>query len=48
MEGARMQQWNKEPRRKKATSEEGEDIRQDLQEDCRAGVQKANSRVFDQ
>jgi hypothetical protein len=30
-----------------ATSEEGEDIRQDLQEDGRAGDGKANSRVFD-
>jgi hypothetical protein len=30
-----------------ATSEEGEDIRQDLLEDCRAGHRKANSLVFD-
>jgi hypothetical protein len=29
-----------------ATSEEGEDIQQDLQEDCRAGDRKANSRFF--
>jgi hypothetical protein len=28
-------------------SEEGEDIWQDLQEDCRAEDPKANSRVFD-
>jgi hypothetical protein len=28
-------------------SEEGGDIRQDLQEDCRAENRKANSRVFD-
>jgi hypothetical protein len=47
-EGPGMQQWNKGPRRKTAaTSEEGEDIRQDLQEDRRAGDRKANSRVFD-
>jgi hypothetical protein len=33
-EGPRMQQWNKGPKRTTAaTSEEGEDIRQDLQED---------------
>jgi hypothetical protein len=30
-----------------ATSEEVEDIQQDLQEDGRAGDRKANSRVFD-
>jgi hypothetical protein len=29
-----------------AASEEGEDIRQDLQEDRRAGDRKANSQVF--
>jgi hypothetical protein len=48
MEATRMQQWNKEPKQKTATSEEGEDIRQDLQEDCRAGDQKVNSWIFDQ
>jgi hypothetical protein len=30
-----------------ATCKEGEDIRQDLQEDRRAGDRKANGRVFD-
>jgi hypothetical protein len=43
-----MQQRHQEPRRKAAAaSEEGEDIRQDLQEDRRAGDRKANTRVFD-
>jgi hypothetical protein len=43
-----MQQWNKVPRLKEAaTSEEGGDIRQDLQEDRRAGGRRANIRVFD-
>jgi hypothetical protein len=43
-----MQQGNKGPRRKTAaTFEEGEDIRQDLQEDRTAGDQKENIRVFD-
>jgi hypothetical protein len=46
--GPECKQWNKRLRRKlAATSEEGEDIRQDLQEDSRAGDRKANSRVFD-
>jgi hypothetical protein len=41
------QQWNKGPRLDgAATSEEGEDIRQDLQEDRRAGGREASSRVF--
>jgi hypothetical protein len=48
MEGTKMQLWNKGRRHKvEATSEEGEDILQDLQEDGRAGDRKANSRVFD-
>jgi hypothetical protein len=34
-------------RKTAATSEEGENIRQDLQKNCRAGDRKANSRVFD-
>jgi hypothetical protein len=42
-----MKQWNKVPRLKGATtSEEGEDIRQDLSENHRAGDREANSRVF--
>jgi hypothetical protein len=46
-EGRGIQQWNKGPRHKMAPiSEEGEDIRQDLQDDCRPGDQKANSLVF--
>jgi hypothetical protein len=47
MEGPTMQQWNKGLRSKMAnTSEEGKDIQQDLQEDCRAADRKATSRVF--
>jgi hypothetical protein len=47
MEGPGMQQWNKGPRRKTAaTSEEGGNIQQDLQKDCRAENRKTNSRVF--
>jgi hypothetical protein len=30
-----------------AMSEEGEEIQQDLQGDCRAGDRKANSQIFD-
>jgi hypothetical protein len=42
MEDTGMQQWNKGPRSKTVTtSEEAEDIRQDLQEDRRAGDRKA-------
>jgi hypothetical protein len=45
---ARNETREKEPRRKTAaTSAEGGDIRQDLQEDRRVGDQKENSRVFD-
>jgi hypothetical protein len=40
-------QWNKEPRLKGATqSEEGEDIRQDLRENNRAGDREVKSLVF--
>jgi hypothetical protein len=47
MKGPGMQQWNKGPRHKAAdTSEEGEDIQQDVQEDHRAGDRKVNSQVF--
>jgi hypothetical protein len=43
-----MQQWNKGPILKGAiTSEEGGDIRQDLEKDRRAGDQGASSRVVD-
>jgi hypothetical protein len=43
-----MQYRHQEPGRKAATtSEEVEDIRQDLQEDRRVGDRKASSRVFD-
>jgi hypothetical protein len=39
--------WNKEPRFKGvATSEEGEDIQQDLWENHWAGDQEANSQIF--
>jgi hypothetical protein len=42
-------QWNKEPRLKEGTtSEEREDIRQDLQENSVAGDLEANSRIFRQ
>jgi hypothetical protein len=48
MERPGTQEWNKGPRRKKAdTSEEGEDIRQDFQEDRRDENRKAYSRIFD-
>jgi hypothetical protein len=41
----RKHQWNKGPINKPATtSEEGEDIRQDPQENRRAGGDEANSR----
>jgi hypothetical protein len=47
-EGPGMQQWNKGLRHKTAArSVEGENNLQDLQEDHRAGDQKANSQVFD-
>jgi hypothetical protein len=40
-------QWNKGPRFKEGTtSEEGEDIREELRENHRAGDREANSRVF--
>jgi hypothetical protein len=40
-------QWNKGLRLKEATtSEEGENIRQDLQEDHRAGGRETNSQNF--
>jgi hypothetical protein len=40
-------QWNKGPRLKEAaTSEEGEDIRQDLEEDRRTGGHEVNSLNF--
>jgi hypothetical protein len=43
-----MQQLNKGPRSNTtATSEEVEDIQQDLQEDRRADDRKANTWVFD-
>jgi hypothetical protein len=46
-EGPGMQQRNKGLRRKMAaTSEEEEDIQQDLQENRRAGDRKANSKVL--
>jgi hypothetical protein len=42
-----MQQWNKGLRLKGAVmSEEGQDIRQDLQEDCRAGGHETSIRIF--
>jgi hypothetical protein len=48
MDAPRMQQGTKGQRRKTATvTEEGEDIRQDLRENHRAGDRKANSQVFD-
>jgi hypothetical protein len=48
MEGPGMQKLSIGPRCKTAgTSEEGEDIQQDLQEDHRAGDWKSNSQVFD-
>jgi hypothetical protein len=47
MEGPGMQHWNKESRCKTAAmSGEGEEIQQDLQEDCSAGDRKANSQDF--
>jgi hypothetical protein len=47
-DAAEIQQQNKGPRRTTAAmSEEGEDTRQDLQEDRRAGDRKAKIWVFD-
>lgn len=47
MEDSEMQQWNTGLWHKMAVmSEQGEDIWQDFQEDCKAGDRKANSHVF--
>jgi hypothetical protein len=47
LDESEKKQRHKEPRLKEATtSQEGQDIRQDLQEDRRTGGRKSNSRNF--